>query len=133
MAMAHCMLVLLFGLIHLNSSGQKNVDCRSVHDGVFIMGGEDKSHSSTIRRKGDRQTEEAAYLGLKMRYKVTWTGECSYALTHRRVLKGTEPWPTQPTDTLFARIVAVTDGEVHLELRSSFAPLKYEGAMKRVR
>lgn len=133
--MARCLPLLLALCCYCAAAAghaQKGIDCRSVHDGVFSMGGEDKARKSIITRKGDRQTEDAAFMGLRVRYKVTWTSECCYTLSGRRVVKGKEPWPSNPGDSLFVRIVSISDEQVHLEVRSNFSDLKTDGVMERI-
>ncbi len=130
---APLLLTIALVLSSIGSSGQKTLDCRAARNGVFAMDAEDKNSTSVVTRKGRRQTEVVSSMGMKMRFKVTWTGECTYVLTDRRVLKGEEPWRTRPTDTLFVRILSVTEEEVRIEGRSNFATLQVEGVMRRLK
>ena len=95
-------------------------DCSKVRVGKFksVQEFDSIKYITTLNRMKNIQTEESN-TGLKMQFKVTWTSECSYELSHPKVVKG-QLEGVADDQVLYVKIIKVTSTSYTAEVTSNF-------------
>lgn len=87
-------------------------ECKDFHEGTFKLD-DHKGSVSIITRHGDKQTEQSEKHGFLIEYKITWTDDCNYILSNRKVIKGTYNIPPQFVDKNLHCKINKIEGNTH--------------------
>ncbi len=84
--------ILLFTLLLFFSCKQKKSDCSRFHTGKFSYHGSVTKQNYVVERNDSIQTELVVETGTVLKFRIEWTGPCSYELQFIAVEKaGTDP------------------------------------------
>jgi hypothetical protein len=95
-------------------------DCSKVKSGKFksVLEFDTVKYITTLHRMKNIQTEESN-TGVKMQFKVTWTSDCTYELSHPKILKGKIEGVTDD-QVLYVKIIKVSATSYTAEVTSNF-------------
>jgi hypothetical protein len=130
--MRHVVLALLMTMIAV--AGDTQTNCKSIHDGNFKSVSELDGDSTVyhITRKKDKQYEEVKSTGVKMEFKVKWTSDCTYELSHPKVIKGTMPG-VEDSQVIYVKVIDVREDSYTAEVTANFADFKIMVSYLKVR
>lgn len=119
-------LLLLLSPILVNCAGE-TIDCKSVHDGTFIM--PDPILGDTkIERMGGKQIEEAK--DFKAMFDVEWKDECTYVLKNKVLLRGDERFTPVKDAKMTIEINKIDNDSVYFTVSSNRYSGTMDGSMK---
>ncbi len=108
-------LLLVLSLLAATYAAQAQIlNCEYVRNGKFRMEGDELSYIY-MDRKGKSQMEESG-TGLKIKYSVNWTNECSYTLKVTKVMENPEEENVNMNEIITVKIIA-TDDDHYIEER----------------
>ena len=116
--------IFVFLFILTFSSILKAQNCSDIKNGIFRIKSDEVNPNETIlTRKKDIQIEEVKSKGIKLQYHIKWTSNCTYELSHPKVLKGDFPWASDE-QVLYIKITKVTATFYSTEITSNFSDRK---------
>lgn len=121
-------LALLTTLLLLTSSGcGKKRSCSEFKTGTFKYNDEE-FEDVVILRTEDEQIESSEKLDYSDTYQIVWTSDCEYYLVFKRTTNS-ERMPFSKFDTIFAKIVNITDSSYIYNARISNSEFKPKGEL----
>ncbi|RZJ70375.1 hypothetical protein [Flavobacterium sp.] len=118
---------LCFGFILLAvGCSQKTPDCKSVHDGKFII--TDPGFKCQITRNDGIQIEQGK--DFKTQFDVEWKDDCHYTLKNRKSLSGDETNDWKPENEFLVEITEVTSDRIFFTMTANFTDARIDSSMK---
>jgi hypothetical protein len=106
-----------FSIIYfaLSSLLSASYDCKDFQQGTFKLD-DHKGHVSIIVRDANKQTDTNESNGSVVsvvEYKITWSDDCNYILSDRKIIKGEYKVPPQFANKNFHCRINKIDGNMH--------------------
>lgn len=99
-------------------------NCKDIQTGTFRITADDVNpNESILTRTKTSQIEEVKSLGLKFQFDLTWTSNCTYTLSHPKVLKG-DYSGFKDGQEVYVKIIKVNSTYYIAQITSNFADLK---------
>ena len=121
-------LAYLILIVFLTSAGcGKKRSCEDFKTGTFKYNDEEFKDVKILRTE-DEQIESSDKLNYQDTYEINWTNECEYFLVFKRTTNP-ERMPFSKFDTIFAKIVSITDTSYVYDARISNSEFKPTGEL----
>ena len=109
-----------------NAAVGQPLDCYRLKEGRFRINDTRAGGVIVAERKGGYQTESMEALKATVRFKITWTNDCSYKLTIDKVLRNENKVPFPADLNIMVRIIAILPNGYTQEATSSLTNGTYQ-------
>jgi hypothetical protein len=123
--------ILIFSIFIINPLFSKNLDCTRFHTGVFKISSSDFGDFYIVRSKR-HQTEENKTMKIKTRYDITWNSDCSYTLSHRKVISGSKDLKKKDAE-LYVTITSVDGNSCRVVATSNFSDASMTMTLEKIK
>ncbi|MEP6674153.1 MAG: hypothetical protein ABJA78_03335 [Ferruginibacter sp.] len=108
------------------------LDCYKFHEGKFRINDKRVGAVIVAERKAGYQTESMESLKAIVRFKISWSSDCSYTLTIDKVIRNENkiPFPTDLTVTI--KIISLTSSGYIQEATSSITNGSYQSEVVKI-